>query len=312
MSKLNELNCSVFTKNTGFNACYLDWKLFKGAFIYQSPRTFSAAELANLETTLQDDAFSDVKSTRAYPIHNFVALTDNTEDVIIQTFDYGAKAIVRDGDYDWTFEFQDGGACLTRSGRTLNGKQYMLFYDSENKILGQDLNGQFSTIPLQFLYFKPFKSATGSAAASYGMRAVFNARYGNEDSAVVKSDFDLSEITGLQDIVLEKNGFNHNTGMLNVSIVTDCGASDLYGQYSAKFTVGLWNASNTQTGAPITITSVTPIAGTSSFNVQLLHSDPDWPADGTISVGLAVPSLLTAAGIAGYEAVVLEVDVSGS
>lgn len=312
MSKINELNCSKFTKNTGFNACYLNWKLFKGAFIYQTQRVFSAAELADLENTLQDDAFTDAKSVRAYPIHNFVAITDNTEDVVIQTFDYGAKAIVRDGDYDWTFEFQDGGACLTKSGRTLNGKQFILFYDSENKILGQELNGQFAAIPMQFLYFKPFKAATGSAAASYGMRAVFNARYANEDSAVVKSDFDLSEITGLQDIVLEKKGFNRNTGLVNVSVVTDCGASDLYSQYSAKLIASLWIATNTATGATITVTSVTPIAGTQSFNVQLNHADPDWPADGTISLGLAAPSVLTAAGIAGYEAVVLRIDVSGS
>lgn len=312
MSKLNELNCSKFTKNTGFGACFLNWKLFKGMFIFQSFRTFSASELEDLQNTLQDAAFNDAKADRAYPVHNFVALTDNTEDVIVQTFDYGAKSIVRDGDYDWTFEFQDGGACLTRSGRTLNGKQYVLLYDSENKILGQETNGLFATIPLQFLYFKPFKSATGSTAASYGVRVVFNARYANEDSAVVKSDFDLSEITGLQDIVLEKNGFNPATGLLNVSVVTDCGASDLFDTYSTDLTSGMWVATNTSTGATITITSVTPISGSKSFNVQMNAADPDYPTDGTISVGLVAPSLLAAGGISGYEAVVLKVDVSGS
>lgn len=312
MSKLNELNCSKFTKNTGFGACFLDWKQFKGMIIYQSPRVFSNTELANIEDTLQNDAFTDAKSLRGYPVHNFVALTDNTEDVIIQTFDYGAKAIVRDGDYDLTFEFQDGGACLTRSGRTLNGKQYILLYDSENKIMGQNLNGQFATIPLQFLYFKPFKAATGSTAASYGVRLVFQAHYGNEDSAVIKAGFDISEISGLQDIVLEKKGYNKNTSLLNVSIVTDCGASDLYDAYSVKFTGGMFVVTNTSTGAPITVSTVTPIPGTKTFNIQLLHADPDMPTDGTISVNLAVPSVLTGAGIVGYEGVTLLVDVSGS
>ena len=312
MPKINELNCSAFTKNVGFGACFLNWKLFKGMFIYQTQRSFSVAELAALQTTLQKDAYNDSKALRGYPVHNFVALTDNSEDVIVQTFDYGAKAIVRDGDYDLTFEFQEGGACLTGAGRTLNGQQYVLLYDSENKILGQDNNGVFTTIPLQFLYFKPFKAASGSVAASYGVRLVFNAHYGNEDSAVVKAGFDLSEIDGVQDITLQKMGFNKNTGMLNVRVVTDCGASDLYSQYSAALVAGLWNASNTATGAPITVTSVTPIAATKSFNVQLLKTDPDWPADGTISIGMSVISLLTAANIVGYECEVLQVDVSGS
>jgi hypothetical protein len=312
MSKLNQLNCSQFNKNTGFAACYLDWKTIRGAFIYTSPRIFSAAEIANLLVTLTNDAATDTKSLRAYPVHNFVSLTDNTEDVVVQTFDYGAKAIVRDGDYDWTAEFQDGGACLTNSLRTLNGKQYVLFYDAENKILGQNFGGQFATIPLQFLYAKPFKTATGSTAANYGVRFVFNAKYGAEASAVVKAGFDLGEVNGLQDLVLQKNGFNKATGMLNVSIVTDCGASDLYGAYSAGFVAAVFNAFNSATGGGITVTSVTPIPGSSSFNIQLNRADPDWPASGTITIQLSAPSVLGSHNIVGYEGLPLLVDVSGS
>src|SRR5579859_3772271 len=122
MANLHQLNCAIGRKNTGYGGCPVDIKLIAGAFIFDNPKVFSAAELANLQLTLQNLAWSDTKANRAYPIAQFVNPTDNTEAPVVQTFADGSKAVVRDGVFDWTFQFTAGGFCLLQALRTHNSK----------------------------------------------------------------------------------------------------------------------------------------------------------------------------------------------
>src|ERR1700733_1565552 len=138
MPTLHQLNCDTTRRNTGFGGCPVDWKLIAGCFLFDAPKVFSAPEIAALQQTLQNLASSDTKSTRMYPVHNFVNPTDNTEATVYQTFSDGSKAKVRDGVYDWTFQITQGGFCLLQALKThnSNGGTYALFYDKEFKILG--------------------------------------------------------------------------------------------------------------------------------------------------------------------------------
>lgn len=312
MAKLNELNCAEEYKNVGFGTCVLDPKLIAGAILFNTKRSFTAEELVDFQSTLQDAAWDDSPTSRTYPVHNFVQVTDNSEDVSIQTYDYGDKSITRDGFYDWLGQFRKGGLCLSSSLRSLNGDRFALFYDKNGVIFGYKANGLLTTIPVLF-YEKPWKLATGSAATEYAARFIFEPKYLNEFVAYVKVDFDPAEITGLQDIEILVNSFDPVTGELNITLQTACGAVNLYDTYSAELNnVARYLPTNPDTGGAITVTSVTPNAGNKTFDLVLDVVDADYPDSGLIDFALQDPSDLNTAGIPGFESVATTLTVTSS
>jgi hypothetical protein len=55
--------------------------------------------------TLQAAAKVDTAANRIYPVGPFKAIEDKSTDVQIETDGYGGKSFVRDGDYEWMFEY---------------------------------------------------------------------------------------------------------------------------------------------------------------------------------------------------------------
>ena len=315
MASIHQLNCATNRKNTGFGAgCPMDWKIIAGAFIWDQPKTFSAAELANLQLTLQNLAWSDTAANRMYPVGNFLNPQDNSEDPVIQTFSDGSKAKVRDGVMDWKFDFTAGGFPLLQAYRTHNGNSsvYAIFYDKNNNVLAYNNGGNAAAIPQQIFDAETWKMNTGQATAVYRTHFVFSPTYGVDNAEYFNAGFDLSQIVGLQDIKVIVNGFNQATGLANLTFLTEIGGSNLYDLYSADFTTAILQATNANTGGDITVTSVTPIIGNKSFNVQLNHGDTDWPSDGNVILSFKAPSVLAANGLTGFtgEQVYLEVTSS--
>jgi hypothetical protein len=309
-NKRGQLNCTEDAKNTGFGSCFEDWKLMKGAILYDAPRTFTDDEISDLQNTLEADAWTDTKAERGFPMHDFRAATDGTEDPVIQTYDYGSKDIVRDGDNDWSFQFRDGGNCLQQSLRSHNGKRYAIFYDKENKILGYKKSGSFATIPLQFFYAYPWKLATGSTAAMYMVRFVFESKYANELRDFVKADFEVSDIKGLQDIDIIVNSWNQTTGVANVTMQTACGAVNLYDQYSANLAHTNNLKALDQDNNDVTVSAMTPVSASKTFNITLTPGD--LPDSGTVTLSGSTVSQLATNGLEGYEIGKVNLEVEGS
>lgn len=315
MAQLHQINCATNRRNSGYGSCGIDWQLIKGCFLFDSPTSLDEAQLANLQEELQTMAWQDDKSGRCYPIHNFLNPQDNTDDPTIESFSDGSKAFVRDGVYDWTFQITAGAFCLLQSMRTHNGNNtcYAFFYDANKQILGYNNSGFISAIPLMVFQALPWKMNTGSNVTKYLLRFIFATNYANEDSDFTKADFPLTNIVGLQDIKLLINGFNHTTGVASVSVITECGGSNLFGKFETDLeSNSLWVATNAATGDIIPILSVTPILGSNSFNVAMNTGNANYPTNDAIFLSLAAPSVLDAAGISGYESEQAELTVISS
>lgn len=303
MSKIHELNCAEDRRNVGFGGCVLDWKIIAGAFIFDNPKIFTAEELANLQDTLQTLSWTDDKPNRCYPVHQFVNPADNTEAPTIQTFSDGSKAFVRDGTYDWSFQFTAGGFSLLKAlaSHDSNGNTYVLFYDKENKIMGYNNNGKLAAIPMQIFKALPWKMNTGSAAAEYKIQFVFASNYANIDSDFVRAGFTLAQVVGLKDVRPILLSWDQESGIADVQFVNETDGANLYDTYSSVFDDAVFTANNEETNGAITISSVTPNAGTKSFHFALSTVDADFPDEGSIVISGAAPSVLEDAGLAGYE-----------
>ena len=309
-NKKGQLVCSTNSKNTGFGSCVEEWKQIAGAFLFDNPRTFTDVELAVLQATLLAAANNNSKSARMYPLHNFVGITDSSESVVIETFNYGPKAIVRDGDYDWTFQFTDGGNCLQQAARSHNGKKWILFYDKDYKILGYNKLGSMATIPLQFFYAHPWKPATGANAAQYMIQMVFLPKYINEERAFIKADFDPAEIEGLQDVDIVVNSWDQDTGIANVTLQKACGAENMYDDYGTQIAATANFTAVDDAGNAVTVEAVAKVPASKTFDITLTLAD--LPEDGIVTLSGAAVSVLTAANVPGYEIGSAELEVVGS
>jgi len=306
MADLNQLICANDVANTGFGSCYLDMKQIVGGFIVPNGYKLTAAELDDLIVTLTADAKVTPKLNRIFSVGNFLAITDNTEDITIQNFGYGGKKVVREGDYDWMFQFTDGGLCLQQALRSFNsnGNWSVLFYDEDFRLFGTSgaEAGAMYGIPTKMLWTNPWKPTDGSNTTGYMLRFVFEPRYINENLAYYQATSEVADVAGLQDIILTNNSWNEGTGVANVSVFSRCG-TNLYEVFPTELAlVAVWAAANASTGAAITISSVAGVAATKTFNVTISTADPDFPA-GTQGVTLDLVNIagLEAENIDGYE-----------
>lgn len=204
--KLNQPVCALEYGNTGFGECYLDPKKIVGAFQVTADFVIGPAQLQDLQGYLEEKVLADI-GMRIFPYHKFIGITDNTEDIQIETTDYGAKIPTRDGDYDLTFRFIEGGVTTFQEMQKNRGSgKYFIFYDQDNNLFGYKTKAGLTGIPTLFIA-QPWRFATGSAAAQYLLRFIFAPvyiNYGNLAYVNAKAlDFNLFDVKGLQDVTLE-------------------------------------------------------------------------------------------------------------
>lgn len=313
---INKILCAILLRNTGICDCFFDPKNPTGMIFVPQSFKITAANLATIQSYLEGKTRAP-KGSRIFPIQNFVSINDGTEDPTVESFAFGQKETVREGNYSWTFGFRKGGVSLSNKLRSFNGKEdsfSVLFIDAQNAIYGTSFtesNGDTSIkgIPLSRIYTSPWKVNDGSKNTGYMINVEFAPIHVNEKLAFAKvepTDYLLTELTGLQDINLKQALAPAANGVFTVSVNTDCGENlfDTYGTPLAS--PALWLASNKATGANIPVTSVVVNEGLKAFTVTLAHANPAYPgAGGSVNITLLDPEALATGTVVGFEADVL-------
>lgn len=312
MAELNRVICAADANaNTGFGDCVLTFGTVRGAFLVSPNLKLDAAQLANLQTTLTNLANADSPSERIYPIHQFLQITDATEDKSITTLGYGGKYPAREGDYDWTFQFMNGGMCLLKALQTFNGSgKHVIFYDENGMLFGTMTGNEtdgftLSGIPLIFFWSNKWRPSDGTAITNYSVQFVFQPQHINQNLGFVQADFDPATIVGMQNINLRRAA---GTAMpvLKITAATGCSAADLYPVFGSELAdEALWLAS--QTGGPVAITSVAEDTALGGWTVTLDSDSANYSASQPVKLSLAAPSVLKAAGIEGFESKVVTI-----
>jgi len=302
-------SCAGNFGNTGFGECFTDFGMPK--FIFFVPRGFKGdlTSIATIKADLEALLLEDVPSQRGYPVNGIVNVTSNSEDVVVQTFNTGAIAKVRDGNYDMTFQWIQGGFCLLYGLLKGNGKNQPFFIGTDNGFLiGTDTgDGLLSPIKPNFVNANKFTWSDGTNVSAYTLRLNFEPAQVNQNVNFVdfSSDGGLSYFEGLQGLqnVNLAQAAARALGVLKVKASTSCGSVDMYDLYSADLAVvGAWVATNRLTGNVITITSVAVDANAKAWTITLNTSDPDYTATaGDILISLAGPTELAAIDVVGYE-----------
>lgn len=257
--RLNKPVCAVSYGNTGFGNCYLDPKKIVGAFQVTEDFILTKSILSDLQGYLKEQVLAPIGS-RIFPYHKFIGITDNTEDIQIETTDYGAKIPTRDGDYDLVFRFAEGGVTTFQEMQKNAGSgKYFIFYDQDGVLFGYNTKEGIRGIPMLFIA-QPWRFATGSTSAQYLLRFIFAPVYINYGNlGYVKAlEFNFFDIKGLQDVTLDLVNLAGNVA--TVLAETTISAVNMYTQYNTNLQqTGAWKAVD-QDGNTVAITSVTGVA----------------------------------------------------
>lgn len=305
MAGLNRIICGQAGANTGTGQCVLTLGGIVGGFLVNSSFALTAEQLAS-ETALLaalNTARLAPKTSRIYPLPPIVSPTDNSEDNVEQTFGYGGIATVREGKYNWQFQYVEGGICVSNALRKFNSqKNYIIFFDQYGTLFGMKSGTSMKGIPLEMFWADKWKINSGSEIMGTSFRVVFDPKYVNDMIGFMKtSDIDLSGVKGLYNVVL-KNGVRA-AGVLKLTATYGCGGDDLYDLYDDEIAdVAAWVVTNTATGNLVTISSVAKDTNIKGWTVTVDTADPDYTADaGGLTVSLAAPSVLATEGVDGFE-----------
>jgi len=310
MSILNYKQCATSGSNTGTGDCPFDPKSIAGGFIVPANFELTDAQLASKDTAmaaLLAAVNNDNPALRAYPLPEVVGVTDNSEDPVFETLGYGVPALVREGNYNWLFRFQRGAFCALKALMKFNGTgRKVILFDVEGSLIATKSGTSAKGIPLYYFHAYKFKLNDGSANTVYSYGMAFNPVHINQNIAFIQLDYaQLLEITGIQNVVLSLVA-PRAAGVFKVKTTTGCAGLDLYDLYATELGVAA-NFRVTEAGKVITITSVVKDDNAKAFTVTMDTADPDYNAAGPFVVNLAPISVLSAAGVVGFEGIPLTV-----
>lgn len=319
MEGLNKIFCGVDVKNTGICECYFDPKLIVGAIYTPIKKVFTESELADTSiAATMAAAVSAAKVGRIFPFQPFEAITDNTEEPTRQTFGYGTVKTVREGKYNWAFQFLNGGLNLSNALRSFNGligKYAVIFITNDNVLIGtmkRDVNGAWGLagIPMSDIYTRPWRPSDGTNVANYTTEFSFDPAYINEKIAFKKVSVDeymLSELAGLEDIIL--TALTSDPAPVNsFTAATDCGSTDVYDLFSDELAqASAWKVTGSN-GEDKPVGSVLANANFKAWDVTLSGGENFEDGD---KVQLAAPAVLAVApiSIVGYDSAPLVMDI---
>lgn len=304
---LNSYSCVNSFGNTGIGKCSLIPAHIVGMILVPLNFVITEANAANLQTFMNDAAKEASKANRIYPIHNFVGMTDNSEDAVSETTGYGYSVPLRDGNYSWTFRFIQGGICLLKSLQSFNHQNLAaLFVDANGVLFGRNVSNGLAGVPLISFYAGKWTVSDSSTVANFPVTVVFDPKYLNKDLGFVSDEnFNASEITGLQDVDIKPIGAQTAT-ILSLQVLGSCGGENLFDIYSDELADGtLWNAVDSVSGASLTITSVAANAANKSFTMTLSA-----PRTNATLVSLKDPATLETNDIVGIESKVATIPLA--
>lgn len=302
MAVLNQIVCADAFGNTGFGNCALIPKNITGVIIVPKSFEITAANAATLQTYLETAAQNNSSALRIFPVHGFVGATNNSEELVTQTFGYGGIAAVREGKYNWLFQYYQGGICLLQGLRKFNGTQKsVILIDADNVLYGMKRNGNFAGVPWEMFYAQPWGLNDGANVTNFGLQLVIDPKYLNDQLAYIEAKFPLTEIQGLQNVNLSLVAAATAT-TFNVKAVT-CSGDDLFDLFSSDLAdASAWSVVSKADGSAESIDSVAANAATKSWTITL---DPARTDDSVVN--LASVSALVGLGVEGFEGVPLDV-----
>ena len=305
--KAVNLSCAGSNGNTGIQTCSWTPSNITGAILVPAGKSYTATDVSVLWTTLQADCANNTPSSRIYPIGAFKAIEDKSSDVQIESDGYGGKSFVRDGDYEWMFEYKNG-FCFYQKLRTFHTKNSsfdVMFIDEVNNVLWgtENADGELAGFGLELLIVPNIKINTGSNATKYYISfGLSDPTELNDSSYTVQfpNNQKLVKLAGLLDTTITAGTTaSGGAGEVVVTATSSCGAVDLVELYPSDIVdTTVWHVWNRTTNLAVVVTGASITAGVLTLTTTIASHAPS----DVLEIYLGDASALVTAGIVGFAA----------
>lgn len=269
MATLNKPICATEYGNTGLGDCYIELDKIIGAIQVPSNFQIAQSDVAGLLDFLTSKTHASI-GTRIFPYPKLINITDNTEDITINTTEYGDKIFVKDGFYDWTFRYLKGGVQLHQElAKNQGSGKHFLFFDKNNVLIGYRSGNVLKGVPVDQFRVLPWRPNTGAESALFNLRFIIDPLYLNQGNLgfLKITDFNLLDIVGMQEI--ELTIIDQTANVAVVKVTSKIGGVDLYASHKTNLLqVTAWRAYKSD-GSASSVTSVTDNAADEAFNVAI-------------------------------------------
>jgi hypothetical protein len=298
--------CRPKTKgvNTGYkNSCFFG--TWQGFYAVPKGTELTTSDLATFPATIRTKLHAPLGS-RWFPVFaDLKVLEAAITDGASETFADGTSIQLLPDSYAFTLTFLEGGECLAKAMRQLNGFD-LIAVDRDNKYKLKKLpNGNWAPLnPAQILA----KPQPKTFSAAYKNVAVINITSDEWiDRATIKEDDGDITAMGLHDVELYQAATASVT-KLYVGVQTECDKTNLVTEISTPFATALADVDNfiiknKLSGAINTPTAVAVNAG------GYLEFTGTFAAGQTFTVSSAAASVWLGNNVEGYEGII-SVDIS--
>lgn len=302
MALINPCTAGNAIKNTGVECS--DAMLATYAIIMMPKSAFwEEADEADF-TTYVNSKLHATSASRWYWLFGRAAkingITDSPEGDVIETMEDGSKAFIRNGMFSRTFMTTKGGDCFAKALQSMPHDYAFIEIDLEGKVKRMvNADGTFSGFPVNVAYAPTPELANLKTTFKNKFSLDFSPIDYINNGDVVKGDAteDILSLKGLIDTQVVDGTTANSTTKVYVNVSTICADTDLIDLYGATLAVLGNFVLHNAVGTVNTPSAVAIVSGQLEFTGTF--------ATGTnITVSLAAPSVLLAAGIVGYEGIV--------
>lgn len=305
---LNLPNCggSTGTFNSGFPLCDVIRKAPKALLLVDSGVEFTTGEMASVASlvTAIKTKTRAARGGRVYPIMSLSNFEDKSKEATKAAIGNLSiqEVTMQEGIPSFAFEHRKGDLYHRQLANAENANLKLLIIDDAYVIYGtKTAAGKLGGFSLAEFKTQLAKFANASTPSKYPFDVTLNSitEY-KENLAFVQLDSTVLGISGNNDVSLALVAQIANLAKISVTAKGGVNLGTLYATELAA--VGAWVATNKQTGAAFTITSVAYDATLGTYNVTVDNTAYTALAVGNkVTINLASAAALSALGVDGFE-----------
>ena len=285
----NIISCNTANSNTGIPQCSFDFGTIEKFMLIPKGTKFTQTHVQTLFSVLNGSSVAgsaqySPESGRGYPIGKFINIEDKSTETTTTSTGYGSMILGKKGKFHFEWEYKNGGMNYDIMLTTFEGAQdtydVLLFDKTANAVIGTTPDANASSYVLQGLSLDliicPLPKLSADGVTTHKIALIFsdaNELMQSMAYYVLPTSQKVNNIVGLRNLELNiHTSFTGTTG--KIRITTDGGAVDLYDTYGSTL-AGLnanWAVVNNNTGATLTITSITATAATKTLNFVMSTS----------------------------------------
>lgn len=301
MAMINPCDQDVATVNTG-SECDDAMLATRMLFLMDSSVTWDDTDLLDFTAFLKNGIHAAGKA-RIYPLLGNKApvrsITDANEADVTEQMEDGSKQFVRYGMYNRTFMTDKGGLCLAQHLMRVSSSLGFIEVDADQKVnMYSNGDGTYKAFPVNLIKGMAPELANLKTVYKNKLMLDYNPAIYIPKQKIVQGDSteDILNLVGLLDTRVAQGTGTNSTTKIYVKVNTACANTDLVALYGTalpvvgNFVVKNGNGSTNTPSAAAVVAGEIELTGTFTTATK-------------ITVSLAAPSVLKAAGIEGYEGI---------